>query len=142
MTLLAKLFTKTSPDKIRPPDLTKPVDDQIGTYWAWTNAGFPLGNNQTELLQETVEGATCEQATVLAGLARHQSEWVRLAVAGNRATPAWVRWGDSKTFLGLVGDDSSWVSAAAILTHPCPPAELVDEIRLEVLADKQHQQLT
>ena len=76
MTLLAKMFTKTSADKLRPPDLTKPVDDQIGTYWVWTNAGLPLGNNPSELLQQTAEGATCEKATVLAGLARHESEWV------------------------------------------------------------------
>lgn len=65
----------------------------------------------------------------LGAQAGNESEWVRLAVAGNAHTPTWAKWGDGLRSFGLAEDPSPWVSTTVLLRHPHPPVEIVEAVR-------------
>ena len=128
---LARMFGCRPPGRRPfPPDTDNPIDQkQIDQYWAWLNAGCPCKKEPTGLTALLVEACESSDFARLGALSQHESEWVRLGVAGNRSTPSWLHWGDGLASFGMAEDPSPWVSASVLLRHPHPPAEVVAAVQ-------------
>lgn len=117
-----------------PPDLGRPIEDQIDQFRGWVRHGCPLRSEPTPLLQRLVEACTHSKASHLHALASHDCAWVRLGVACNKHTRRWTLWGDGLTTFGLAADDEPWVAASVLLRTGRPPAEIVSAVRAAALS--------
>lgn len=119
-----------------PPQLLEAVTSRtidgpsLDDFWAWLNSRYrdQVPTGLPEDWCDLLEAVSCNDPLRLGTLAQHQNPWVRIAVAGNRASPEWAIWGDGVSGFGLVDDRDDWVAAAALLSMPHPPAAVVEAI--------------
>lgn len=118
-----------------PPDVNGSISrSQINLYWGWLKGGCPSPRRRgrsvdSGLFTAFLEACVSTDQVRLGALAGHESDWVRLGVAGNRHTPVWAKWGDGLRTFGLAEDPSPWVSATVLLSWPRPPVEVVEALR-------------
>ena len=71
--------------RARPPDIGSEIDGtQITLYWTWLRAGCPESNGADgpPLMDLFRDACLSSDSVRLGALSGHESEWVRLAVAG------------------------------------------------------------
>lgn len=115
------------------PVISAPIDAiSIKAFWVWSKHGALLfGKAKRDPHFKVLRGvAITNNPSYLVHHAQSKSEWVRLAVATNTSTPINVVWGGGGHD-GLVNDDNGWVAAAAIMRHPSPPKEIMQQIMHE-----------
>lgn len=127
-----RLFRRRGPRRAQPPDTAAEIDGaQITKYWGWLRDGCPESTHTdpTPIMELFRDVCLSTDQVRLGALSGHESEWIRLAVAGNSHTPTWAKWGDGLRSFGLAEDPSPWVSATVLLRHPHPPVEIVEAVR-------------
>ena len=128
--VLGRMFGRSDgPPAPNPPDLRRPIDEQIDAYKTWRLAGCPPPKRPSEMMRDMLEACTSTDPVRVGALGGHDSAWIRLGVAGNNLAPLWVVWGDCLSTFGLAEDPDPWVASSVILRWPNPPAEIVEAVR-------------